>query len=285
VDLSPGEPVRIRRTLNSLNMGQKMVLSNQPFLLRGSRSRACLLLHGLGGGIYELQYLGEYLHDLGWTVQGILYPGHDAPARKMPASTWPQWYGHILEAYQQLAREYAEIALVGFSTGCPLALQLATNYPVHRLVMLSPYLFLRHYWYYGLPLEAYVWSLGYVIPDLPRLRLPIFDLDKHKMAWKVSFFQTFNLAAVRSAINLIDLVKPKLSEIDVPTLIIQSLKDTIVAPSGAQYLYDRLGSIDKHLRWLENSDHVISMDSEREMVFHEVGEFLSLKPFNPLPHP
>jgi carboxylesterase len=262
-----------------------MVLSNQPFLLRGSRSRACLLLHGLGGGIYELQYLGEYLHQLGWTVQGILYPGHDAPAHKMPVSTWPQWYAHILDTYQHLAREYSEIALVGFSTGCPLALQLATNYPVHQLVMLSPYLSIRHYWFYGLPPEAYLWSLGYIIRDLPRLRLPIFDVDKHKMAWKVSFFQTFNLASVRSAMNLIDLVKPKLSEINAPTLIIQSLKDTVVAPSGAQYLYDHLGSRDKHLLWLKNSDHVISMDREREMVFHEVGEFLSPTPINPLIHP
>jgi carboxylesterase len=252
-----------------------MALENKPFFLKGDPSRACLLLHGLGGGAYELQYLGEYLYQLGWTVQGILYPGHDRPASKMPVSTWPQWYDHVLTTYYLLAQQYADIVLVGLSTGCPLALHLASHHPVYKLVMLSPYLKLRSYWYYGLPLETYLRTIGYLIPDVPRLRLPIFDRNKHKIAWKVAFYHSFNLAAVRSAMNLIELVKPKLCMIQSPTLIMQPCQDTVVAPSGAQYLYDHLGSSEKELLWLENSDHVITLDRQRDLVFHEVGEFLS----------
>jgi carboxylesterase len=31
-----------------------MMLSNQPFFLEGDPERVCLLLHGLGGGVYAM---------------------------------------------------------------------------------------------------------------------------------------------------------------------------------------------------------------------------------------
>jgi carboxylesterase len=87
-------------------------------------------------------------------------------------------------------------------------------------------------------------------------------------------FQTFNLAAVRSALELIERVKPLLPQIDEPTLIIQSPKDRVVDPEGARFIYQRLGSKNKKLYWLKQSDHIISLDVEREEVFAQIKEFL-----------
>ncbi|MEO1134538.1 MAG: carboxylesterase, partial [Cyanobacteria bacterium J06639_1] len=98
------------------------MLSNQPFLLEAEGDRACLLMHGLGGGAYEMQQLGTHLHQEGWTVRCSLYPGHDRPAPAMPDSTWEQWYDCVLSEYQTLAATYSEVAVVGFSTGCVLGL-------------------------------------------------------------------------------------------------------------------------------------------------------------------
>lgn len=194
------------------------MLVNTPFFLTGSGSgdRACLLLHGLGGGVYEMQLLGEYLHRMGMTVQAIAYPGHDRPAAKMPASSWQQWYGHIQNCYQQLAQTYDQIDLIGFSTGCPLALHLAATYPIQRLVLLAPYLLIRRQWYYLLPLEAYICSIGHLMTDVPRFRLPISDPKLRRLAEEIVFFRTFNLSAVRSAMSLIQQVKPKLPQIQTP---------------------------------------------------------------------
>jgi carboxylesterase len=264
-----------------LTVSQEFVrLLNQPFLLEtlSNKDQVCLLLHGLGGGVYEMQLLGEYLHVQGLSVRGINYPGHDRPITRMPSSTWQQWYDYILETYKQLSQKYSSIFVIGFSTGCPLALHLAASYPVSKLVLLSPFLAIRYEPYYLLRLEAYLLAIGQLVKylHLPRLRLPIQDKVMRQAAEAAAFFQTFNLSSVRSAIELIDRVKLELPEIEVPTLVIQSPKDTVVDPAGAEFIYRQLGSKIKKLHWLKNSDHIISLDVEREEVFAQIGEFLSL---------
>jgi carboxylesterase len=250
-------------------------LSNQPFLLEQPQGdRACLLLHGLGGGVYEMQLLGEFLYGQGWTVQGINYPGHDLPAAKMPASTWQQWFEHSLKTYQQLSQRYGAIDVIGFSTGCLLALNLADVQRVRRLALLAPYLAIKRHWYYLLPPEAYLLSIGQLIEDLPRFRVPIRDRAMRAAAEQVIFFKTFNLQAVRSASQLIDHVKTRVAAIQTSTLIMQSYQDSVVEPWGAQFLQEHLGSTVKQLQWLQQSDHVIPLDVERQQVFASVGQFL-----------
>ena len=250
------------------------MLTNDPFFLENSQEHACLLLHGLGGGVYELELLGKYLFWQGLTVQAINYPGHDRPTSKMPASTWDQWYEHILKSYQKLVQRYASVSIVGFSTGCPLGLYLASAYDIQRLVLLSPFISIKHEWYHLLSPEAYLFSIGQLIDDVPRLRLPIRDKTMRVEAEQAKYLGSFNLASTRSALRLIDHVKPKLSEIKVPTLIIQPSRDTVVDPGGAEFIYDTLGSSIKKLHWLQESDHISPLDIERDEVFTQVDAFL-----------
>ena len=250
-------------------------LVNEPFLWKAPGDRACLLLHGLGGGVYAMQWLGEVLHRQGWTVMGINYPGHDRPSTKMPSSTWDEWFDHIEQSYLSLAKEYNTITVIGFSTGCPLGIHLANRQPVSRLVLLCPYLDIRYRWYYGFRLERYIQSIGQLIETVPRLRLPIADSDMEKLASEVAFFKTFNLSAVRSAIAGIEThVKPHLAKISIPTFIIQAERDSVVDPAGAERIYQTIQSQEKELVWLPKSDHVVTLDLEREQVYERVRSWL-----------
>ncbi|WP_297049724.1 MULTISPECIES: alpha/beta hydrolase [unclassified Thermosynechococcus] len=252
-----------------------MTLVNLPFFYsHGAGDRACLLLHGLGGGVYELQLLAEVLYEGGWTVQGILYPGHDRPSAQMPASTWPQWYGAVVSAFQDLRESYSTVAVIGFSTGGTLALHLAHHYPVDALVLLAPFLRIYRPWFSPVAPERLVQSLGQWIPWLPRRTLPIRDRPLRQAAAAACFFKSFNLQAVRSALDLIAQVEPELPMITTPTLILQSRADTTVDPQGAQKIYEHLGSPDKELHWLKESDHLLPLDVEREQVFAKVVAFL-----------
>ena len=249
-------------------------LSNQPFFLEGERDRACLLLHGLGGGVYEFQPLATYLHQQGFTVQAVNYPGHDRPSRHMPASTWKQWYARILETYDNLAQHYRSITVIGFSTGCPLGLNLAAEKPLETLILMSPFMAIKHEWYYLLRPETYLYSIGYLIENVPRFHLQIRDKNMRQAAEQAAFFTSFNLSAVRSALELIDQVKPMLPQLKVPCLILQSPKDSVVDPAGASFIHQQLGSDCKKLHWLQHSDHIIPLDLEREEAFAQIGAFL-----------
>ncbi len=256
-------------------------LNNEPFYLRPEQAsgEAFLMLHGLGGGVYEMRPLAEALLAQGHAVAGFNYPGHDQPLPRMPASTWQQWYEQVEAHYNKLKRDYDQVSLVGFSTGCMLGLHLAANYaehlPVNRLILMSPFLKIRMAWYYLLQPERYVRSLGGLIRQIPRWRLPIRDLEMHDLALQAAYFKTFNIPSVRSALELIKLVDNEIEQVHCPTLIIQSTGDRVVCPSGAKILMERLPADEKEVLWLENSDHVVLLDRERDLVTERVLSFLS----------
>lgn len=254
------------------------MLSNEPFYLKSQtgHDEAFLMLHGLGGGVYEMSPLARELHDLGHSVMAFNYPGHDQPARRMPASRWQEWYGKVEAAYEELAGQHRHVSVIGFSTGCLLGLRLAARHPmpVHRLILLSPFLRIRQDWYCPIPPENLVHRFGQKLGDIPRLRLPIIDREMERVARQSCYFQTFNLSAVISAIELIGEVREDLPRVLSPTLIIHSRKDRVVCPTGPDILMERLGSQRKQVHWLTRSDHIILLDVERDLVSRHIREFI-----------
>ncbi|MCS7031283.1 MAG: alpha/beta fold hydrolase [Gloeomargarita sp. SKYG116] len=245
-------------------------VTNQPFTYQGSGPGACLLIHGLGGGVYELQPLGKRLHQQGWTVRAMNLPGHDQPRPQMPASTWPEWVACVQKEYTRLRQRHEQVAVIGFSNGGLLALYLAAQAPVYRLVLLAPFLGM---WRWQWPL---LYSVGYVIPSLPRRRLPIADPVMERQAWQCAFFRDFNLAAVRSALALQQRVCALLPQITVPTLVIQARHDRVIDPQATWEGFQRLGSTQKVFHWLDTGNHIITWDYPREQVYRLVQDFLPL---------
>ncbi len=251
-------------------------LSNLPFHLTQNKdsSHAVLFLHGLGGGIFELYPLAMAMQKAGHNVVGITYPGHDKTSLLMPSSYWEDWYDHIQTTYDTLLTQYDSVSIIGFSTGSTLALKLAQEKHVHSLALLSPFIKIRHRWYYGLEPERYMdfaptW-LEHVPRRSPAIKCPV----NRKQLKSLQLYKTFNLNAVRSALSLIETVKPGLDSITTPTMIIQSREDNIVDPSGAEYILDSIQSAQKEIIWLNNSDHVVTLDTEQHLVFENTLRFI-----------
>jgi len=66
-----------------------------------------------------------------------------------------------------------------------------------------------------------------------------------------------------------------LDEIAVPVLLIYSEKDKVIPNSHAYQIYDQLGSTDKELVWVDNSDHILTIDFARDVVAGLVREFIT----------
>jgi carboxylesterase len=90
---------------------------------------------------------------------------------------------------------------------------------------------------------------------------------------------------LQAALNLIELsaqVRPRLPELVQPTLVIHSRRDhTCPFNKNTEFLMNRLGSADKRLVALDESFHVITVDSERERVAQETLDFIL--PFRRVP--
>lgn len=251
-------------------------LNNQPYYHPGHHQgrHCCILLHGLGGGVYELGPLANDLRQAGFSVAASNYPGHQINQRWMPDSTWHEWYDHQLEDLQKYRTQYDTLTLIGFSTGCPLSVALAQAVDVDHLIWLSPFFRIRSPQFFPGAVEPWIEKVSALLPQIPRKGLPINDITRRREAEAVPTMRSFNLKAVHSALGLIETVTPTLQHIHQPVLMIQSYGDTVVCPLGARQAFDRVGSPDKELLWLQDSDHVIVLDKESPMVSQGILDFL-----------
>ena len=233
----------------------------------------CLALHGLGGGPYELDPLTAALAASGRRVVAPTLPGHDGPGPRMPASAWPEWVAAVEAHYDEAARDVPP-AVLGFSTGATIALHLARRRPVDRLVLIAPFLAIRLTGRLPFRVAPVVHALARVTPDVPRRPPAVRDPDARRRLAELDRFRSFSLRAAASALDLIDSVLPDLPAIDAPALIIQGRLDSVVEPSRAGWLLDRLGSGRKRLVTLDASDHLATYDRDRDRLIAEVLAFL-----------
>jgi carboxylesterase len=235
---------------------------------------SCLLLHGLGGGPYELSPLIAALESEGVRVSAPVLPGHEGPGPVMPASCWPDWAATAELAFDDLAARGEPVAVIGFSTGATLALYLASRRPVASLVLLAPFLTIRYTSWIPLRPATVLRPLARVIPNMPRRRPAVRDPEMRRWASASDRFRTFSIPATLSALELIDLVKPLVPHINTPTLIIQGQLDTVIDPAGASWLLQHLASTEKTLVSLPRTDHLVALDHERERVIAVTKAFM-----------
>lgn len=196
----------------------------------------------------------------------------------MPHSHWRDWDKCVVEAFDELASSGLPVAVVGFSTGATLALRLATLRPVARMVLLAPFLAIRHLGWLPFGPRAVLSPLARLIPSIPRRGPAVRDPEMRRWAASQDRFQTFSLVTTASALELIEQVEPKVADIHTPTLIIQGRLDTVVEPAKAKWLNERLGSTEKRLVFMDRLDHLLALDRDREQVISETLGFLLAPP-------
>jgi carboxylesterase len=250
----------------------------------------CLILHGLGGGLYELGRLPDVIREAGFLVDAPILPGHRVTGPKMPDSRWQDWFETARHAHDALASSTSGPVLVlGFSTGGTLALRLALETRLAGLILLAPFLAIRYSRLVPVRPLSYLRHLSRMVPWLPRRSPPIRDKAMKRWASAQDRFTTFNLRATVSALELIEIVRPRVGEITVPTLIQQGTRDSVVEPSHAAWLHAHLGADEgsKTLRWYIRSDHLLALDRQRAEVEADLLAHLSgmIRPLDRGPDP
>ena len=245
---------------------------------RVSSVPSCLVLHGLGGGPYELGPLIEALEAAGCRVHAPVLPGHDGPGPFMPHSHWRDWERAVVEHFDALSAAGSPVTVVGFSTGATLALRLALVRPIAGMVLLAPFLAIRHLG--GLPFRAraVLGPAARLVRSIPRRGPAVRDPEMRRWAASQDRFRTFSMIATESALELIEQIEPRVGEIHTPTLIIQGRLDTVVDPSRADWLYHRLGSTEKRLLIMDRSDHLLALDRDRKAVITKTLDFCLDRP-------
>jgi carboxylesterase len=242
------------------------------FFFPGSGLSA-LLIHGLTGTPYEMRYLGERLAEQGIRVRGVRLAGHAAAPEDLGQSTQENWYESVVRGFEDLRGYGDPIVAVGLSCGAVLAARLAEDQPeaVAGLVMLAPAFFLPPYQTVALRAISVLGAMTKTI-YLHNQR----SSDIHDQA-AVLVHPTCRLMPLCGPIELLKLsaiVRARLDRIRQPALIMHSINDhTCPAKKNVDYLMQRLGSARKRAVMLDESYHVITVDSDKDRIVTEVLGF------------
>ncbi len=117
-----------------------------PFLLTPSKPNGygVLLVHGFTASPREMEPLAQFLSALGFTTMGVRLPGHGTSPEDLAIRHQEEWQQAVEEGYLLLQQHSQRILGVGLSTGALLLVALAARQPLAGLILLSPFLRVKH---------------------------------------------------------------------------------------------------------------------------------------------
>jgi carboxylesterase len=255
-----------------LARGPNQAVDVNPFFFSGS-DLSILLIHGLTGTPYEMRFLGEHLARSGPRVLGVKLAGHAGTPEELGASSHDHWYQSVVAGFERLRVHGDPIVVVGQSAGAVLAARLAIDQgtEVAGVALLAPAFLLRRHVWWTLKL------LKVAQPWLGRVFLRGSEPDVHDAAARQIHpaMRLIPLSAVLEFVQLVTLVRSGLTRLTQPVLIVHSRRDHLCPPRNVDFLLNRLGSPVKRVVLLEESFHVISVDSEKARLAEEVTKFIA----------
>lgn len=224
------------------------------FFLEGGE-HAVLLTHGFTGTPAHMLPLGQKLQQAGFTVQGVLLPGHGTRVADMAKATWQDWLQAELEAVHRLKKNYKYVSVAGLSMGGVLSLIAAEQTDVTSCVPISTPVRIR-FPFIGLAKPASLiikemrWGPGSAVTD-PRL------MNEYNVG-----YPGYPTAKAHDLHVLMKLARKNLYAVTAPTMVVQSHADLTVLPVSAQMIYDGVSSTQKEILWLEGVPHVCTISKE-----------------------
>ncbi len=246
-----------------------VVMKNSQALLKiTSRDKGVLLIHGFKGSPAEMKYLGEKISGRGYSISIPRLPGHGTVVEDLARVTGRDWLTAAREALVELKSHCREVSVVGLSMGGILALLLARDHPVKKIVLLSVPRTIRE-------------KIIYLAPVIGTFKKILWQEDLTKglaseEARRVHECYSSGTPIMQSwhLFRLIKKAMKALPLIDADAFIIQSAGDQVIPADSMEYIFSRIASPKKEKHLLQKSNHAITADLEKETVAEQVIAFL-----------
>jgi carboxylesterase len=237
----------------------------EPFAADGGEV-GVVLSHGFTGSPQSLRPWAEHLAAAGLTVRLPRLPGHGTRWQDLNDTRWPDWYGEVERAFDDLRGRCRQVFGMGLSMGGTLVTRLAEQRPaeVAGLVLVNPSLGTeRKDVKYALPL------LHRVVPSLAGIGS---DIRKPGVT-ELAYGRT-PLRAMHSLAQLWPLVVADLGRVSAPVLLYRSRVDHVVEPMSGRLLREGASSTEVTEVILEDSYHVATLDNDAPTIFAGSVEFV-----------
>ncbi|KAA0548718.1 alpha/beta fold hydrolase [Bacillus sp. BGMRC 2118] len=235
----------------------------KPFFFEGGE-RAVLCLHGFTGNSADCRMLARYLEKQGYTCYGPQYRGHGVPPEELVKYGPDEWWQDVQDAYNFLKEKgYDKIAVVGLSLGGVFSLRLGYTVPIKGIVTMCAPMYIKseEVMYQGV-LE---YAAEYKRQEEKSEEVILQEMEQFKQS---------PMKTLKALQQLIAEVRENVDMIYAPTFVVQARHDHMINTDSANIIYKNIESIEKKIKWYEESGHIITFDKEKEQLHEDVHAFL-----------
>lgn len=239
---------------------------NQDFLLKGNTA-ALLFIHGFTASPSEVLPTARLINETaGFTVKGILLPGHGTRPEDLNRTAWRDWFGAVDKACHIMLQEYQSVYVAGLSMGGMLALLSGLRITgLKGVVSINAPLYIR-----GLLAVRLLQFIKYCRSSWPK---PEID---HELKRQGRFaYECYPLKALDNMLKLRKIVMKELPAMKIPVLLFQSLQDETVLPQSARYIEEACRNYPVQRVDLPHSRHVATMGPEIDKIAEGIIKFIN----------
>jgi esterase/lipase/1-acyl-sn-glycerol-3-phosphate acyltransferase len=244
-----------------------------PFLVKGkSKNVGVLLSHGYMAAPREVEKLARYLGSIGFWVYVPRLRGHGTSPDDLATRSYQDWMASIDRGYAIISSICKRVVVGGFSTGAGLALDMAARVnEVAGVFAVAAPLTLKDFSSKFAP-AVDMWNR---IMDKAYGVGPKMEFVENKPENPHINYLRNPISGVREIERLMDDLEPKLPDLKVPSLIVQSLRDPVVDPKGSRKIFELLGTEDKEYRLFNFDRHGILLGEGSQVVHKAIGDFIN----------
>jgi carboxylesterase len=240
-----------------------------PRSLPGGKAGA-LLIHGFTGTPRDLADLGGRLQSSGLSVSIPRLPGHGTNGRDFLQSGWRDWLRASVDAYADLRARCDTVHIVGFSMGGIIAVLLAAQFPVSRLVLLAPALRTRN------PILVFTPFIKLFVRRMRWPYTPREDFnDPDYAALAREYWEWRYSGQAASLLHMQRMARRALSKVTADTLTIVGDSDASVPVSVIPLIEEKTSGARKRHLIITKGAHFIVGGKEGGRVAHEVVGWLT----------
>jgi len=244
----------------------------RPFLIRGkSKDIGIVLSHGYMAAPLEVKELAEYLGSQGFWVYAPRLKGHGTSPEDLATRSYLDWRDSVDRGYAIISSICKRVIAGGFSTGAGLALDLAVRVkavagvfavaaPMRLKDFSSRFAPAVDMWNRFMERARQVGAKKEFVENKPE--------NPH-----INYLRN-PISGVVEVDRLMDDLEPRLAELNIPSLVVQSRGDPVVEPKGSREIFELIGSSEKEYLLFNFDRHGILLGEGSPIVHKAIGEFI-----------
>ena len=243
-----------------------------PCLVKGrSKDMGVVLIHGYMAAPPEVKELADYIGRKGLWVYVPRVKGHGTSPDDLAEQSYKNWVESVDDGYAIIDSLCKRVVVGGFSNGAGLALDLAARVKnIEGVFAVCPPLRLQDFSTKFVP-AVNVWNKLMNRVHLDDAKKEFIENNPENP--HINYLRN-PISGVRELVRLMDAVEPKLTDIKVPALVIQSLGDPVVNPKGSRKIFNLLGSKDKEYILFNFKRHGILLGDGSKRVHKAIWDFI-----------